>query len=53
MLPDEEINLVIDLIYRWPEMLEAGVEFPEVELASIPSTPEMIVERECFVPSGV
>ncbi|MEN8241509.1 MAG: c-type cytochrome [Chloroflexota bacterium] len=46
MLPEEEINLVIDLIYRWPEMLEAGVDFPEVELASIPSTPEMIAEGD-------
>ena len=44
MLPDEEIILVIDMIYRWPEMLEAGVEFPEVALASFPSTPEMIAE---------
>jgi mono/diheme cytochrome c family protein len=48
LLPAEEISLVVDLIYRWPEMLEAGVEFPEVALASIPSTPEMIAEGEAL-----
>jgi cbb3-type cytochrome c oxidase subunit III len=44
LLPAEDISLAADLIYRWPEMLEAGVEFPEVAQASIPSTPEMIAE---------
>jgi cbb3-type cytochrome c oxidase subunit III len=48
LLPGEEINLVVDLIYRWPDLLVAGVEFPEVELASIPSTPEMIAEGDAL-----
>jgi mono/diheme cytochrome c family protein len=46
LLPPEEINAVVDLIYRWPEMEQAGVEFPEVEMLSIPSSPELIAEGQ-------
>jgi mono/diheme cytochrome c family protein len=46
MLVSEEIGAVIDLIYRWPEMVQAGVEFPEVEVMSIPSSPELIAEGQ-------
>ena len=46
MLASTEIDAVIDLIYRWPEMVQAGVEFPEVELMSIPSSPAMIAEGQ-------
>jgi mono/diheme cytochrome c family protein len=46
MLVSEEIEAIIDLIYRWPEMVQAGVEFPEVEVMSIPSSPELIVEGQ-------
>jgi cbb3-type cytochrome c oxidase subunit III len=46
MLLSEEINSVISLIYRWPEMVQAGVDFPEVELISIPSSPELIAEGQ-------
>jgi cbb3-type cytochrome c oxidase subunit III len=48
LLTAEDISRVVGLIYRWPEMLAAGVEFPEVALASIPSTPEMIAEGEAL-----
>lgn len=44
MLAPDEIESVIDLIYQWPEMMQAGVEFPEVEVMSIPSSPELIAE---------
>ena len=37
-----QISSVVDLIYRWPEMVGAGVEFPEVALMSLPSSPELI-----------
>ena len=42
MLSADEIESVVDLIYRWPDLLQAGVEFPEVEVMSIPSSPELI-----------
>ncbi len=42
MLAPEEISAVVDLIYRWPEMVQSGVEFPEVEVMTIASSPEMI-----------
>ncbi|MBN2503210.1 MAG: c-type cytochrome [Anaerolineales bacterium] len=42
MLVPEEISAVVDLIYRWPEMVQSGVEFPEVEVMTIASSPEMI-----------
>jgi cbb3-type cytochrome c oxidase subunit III len=46
MLSPEEIDSVISLIYRWPEMMLAGVEFPEVEVMSIPSSPELIADGQ-------
>jgi cbb3-type cytochrome c oxidase subunit III len=46
MIVSEEIEAVIDLIYRWPEMVQAGVEFPEVEVMSIPSSPELIADGQ-------
>ncbi len=41
-LSQEEINSVVDLIYAWPAVVQAGVEFPEAEQFSIPSSPEAI-----------
>jgi mono/diheme cytochrome c family protein len=41
LLP-EQINAVVELIYRWPDIMQAGIEFPEVEVMSIPSSPELI-----------
>ena len=46
MLASDEIETVVSLIYRWPGMVQAGVEFPEVELMSIPSSPELIAEGQ-------
>jgi len=46
ILASEEIETATDLIYRWPEMVQAGVEFPEVEVISMPSSPELIAEGE-------
>jgi mono/diheme cytochrome c family protein len=37
-----QLEAVMDLIYRWPELLQAGIEFPEAEVQQIHSTPEMI-----------
>ena len=42
ILQADQINKVVELIYRWPELLQAGVDFPEVEIMSIPSSPELI-----------
>jgi len=42
MLTSDEIDAVLDLVYRWPEVVQSGVEFPEVEVMSIPSSPELI-----------
>lgn len=41
-LSPQDIDLVVNLIYRWPELIQAGIEFPEAQIASIPSSPEMI-----------
>jgi mono/diheme cytochrome c family protein len=46
ILASDEIEAVIELIYRWPEMVQAEVEFPEVEVMSIPSSPELIAEGQ-------
>jgi mono/diheme cytochrome c family protein len=42
LLQPGQIDSVASLIYRWPDLLSAGVEFPEVELMSIPSSPELV-----------
>ena len=46
ILASDEIETVIDLIYRWPEITQAGVEFPAVEVMRIPSSPELIAEGQ-------
>ena len=46
MLSPEQIDLVVDLIYRWPELIQSEVEFPESELMSMPSSPEMIADGD-------
>lgn len=42
LLQPGQIDSVVSLIYRWPDLLNAGVGFPEVEVESIPSSPELI-----------
>ena len=42
-LSTEQINDVINMIYRWPELIQAGIDFPEPEIVEFPSSPEMIV----------
>ncbi|MFL7891514.1 MAG: c-type cytochrome [Anaerolineales bacterium] len=46
MLPPDEISSVVDLIFRWPELLQADVEFPEPKLMEIPASPELITQGE-------
>jgi len=46
ILSPEEINAAVDLIYRWPDLLAAGIDFPEVEVMSIPSSPELIADGQ-------
>ncbi len=46
LLQPDQISSVVDLIYRWPEMVQAGFEFPEVEVMSIPSSPELIADGQ-------
>lgn len=41
ILTPEEITSVVELIYQWPNLMQAGVEFPEAEI-TFASTPEMI-----------
>jgi mono/diheme cytochrome c family protein len=43
-LTPDQIEAVVDLIYHWPDMVQAGVEFPDVEVMSIPSSPQLIAE---------
>ena len=38
----DQIDSVVSLLYRWPDLIQAGVEFPEVEVMSIPTSPELI-----------
>ncbi len=42
ILTADQIDSVVSLLYRWPDLLQAGVEFPEVEVMSIPTSPELI-----------
>ncbi len=41
-LSEDEISKVVELIYNWPEVIQSGIEFPEVDLMSFQSTPDMI-----------
>lgn len=41
-LTPNQIDSVVSLLYRWPDIIQAGIEFPEVEVMSIPSSPELI-----------
>jgi mono/diheme cytochrome c family protein len=42
ILTSDQINSVTTLIHRWPDLIQAEVEFPEVEVMSIPTSPELI-----------
>ena len=42
----EESDAVLEFILRWPEIESSGVEFPQVELPSFESTPEMIASGD-------
>jgi cbb3-type cytochrome c oxidase subunit III len=46
MLASDKIEAVVDMIYRWPEMMQARVKLPEVEVMSIPTSPELIAEGQ-------
>jgi cytochrome c oxidase cbb3-type subunit 3 len=46
MLAPEQISAVIDLIYRWPEMVQAGIDFPETQVMQFSSSPEMIADGQ-------
>lgn len=41
ILTPEQITSVVELIYQWPELMQAGVEIPDVEV-TFATTPEMI-----------
>lgn len=42
VLNSEEVNSVVELIFRWPELMQTEIEFPEAEVMSIPPSPELI-----------
>lgn len=44
MLTSEQLEAVVDLIYNWPLLVEAGIEFPDTALDTFPSTPEMVTD---------
>ena len=46
ILTPEEINATVDLIYRWQDLLATGVDFPEVEVMRVPSSPELIADGQ-------
>lgn len=41
-LAADQIEVVVSLLYRWSELVQSGFEFPEVEVMSIPSSPELV-----------
>jgi mono/diheme cytochrome c family protein len=45
-LTPEQTSAVIDLIYRWPEMIQSGIEFPEAQVMQISASPEMIADGQ-------
>ncbi|MGD8553658.1 MAG: c-type cytochrome, partial [Anaerolineales bacterium] len=47
-LNPSEIDAVLELVLRWPEVIQTGIVFPESELATIPSSPEQIAEGEAL-----
>jgi cbb3-type cytochrome c oxidase subunit III len=46
ILTSDQTNLVVDLIYHWPEIVQAGIDFPEVEVMPILSSPELIASGQ-------
>lgn len=46
LLAPSEISSVVDLIFGWPQLLQADIEFPESQVMRIPSSPELITEGE-------
>jgi mono/diheme cytochrome c family protein len=45
-LEPEQIATLVTLIERWPELEQAGMEFPQTEPVVFEITPEMIAEGE-------
>lgn len=43
-----QIDSLVTLINRWPELQQAGVEFPEVPVATLEITPEMIADGQAL-----
>ena len=43
ILTPGEVDSVVGLIFRWPDLMKTEIEFPEVEVMSIPSSPELII----------
>lgn len=41
-LSTEQIESMVKLIDNWPDLIQAGFEFPETEMSSLPSSPEII-----------
>lgn len=49
ILDQNQVNAVSDLILRWPELAQTGIEFPQVQVMSIPTSPELIADgRQLF-----
>ena len=42
LLDPAQIDAVMELLYRWPDLVQVGIEFPEVEVMSLPNSPELI-----------
>jgi cbb3-type cytochrome c oxidase subunit III len=42
ILTPQQIDSLVNLIKNWPVLVQAGVEFPDTEMSSLPSSPEMI-----------
>lgn len=48
MLPAGDISAVVDLILRWPELVQAGIEMPEAQVMTIPASPERIADGQAL-----
>ena len=46
ILAPEQISAAVELVSRWDEVVATGIDFPEVEMMSIPSSPEMIADGQ-------
>jgi mono/diheme cytochrome c family protein len=48
LLPAQDITTVVGLILRWPELVQAGIEMPEAQVMTIPTSPELVANGQAL-----